>query len=174
MCHIHHTCLRPAVSEGDLLRKDNRMSGSESQFNRCFHTGPMMESKVFICPSAAELQQWLQHLEDRRYKSMTRPMSPSQCALSYLVRMKYKPFLPKINLKNISTLQLPCDEHWKREELKTYLMQAPIWQWEGSPIQHMGQPGYLSMVHVINTQNQVINALITVIDYILFCTRSYS
>ncbi|XP_056896556.1 pleckstrin homology domain-containing family N member 1 isoform X2 [Takifugu flavidus] len=96
-------------------------------------SSPMMESKVFICPSAAELQQWLQHLKDRRYKSMTRPMSPSQCALSYL---------------------LPCDEHWKREELKTYLMQAPIWQWEGSPIQHMGQPGYLSMVHIINTQNQ--------------------
>lgn len=65
---------------------------------------------------------------------------------------------------------MPCDEHWKREELKTYLMQAPIWQWEGSPIQHMGQPGYLSMVHVINTQNQVINALITVIAYILFCS----
>lgn len=71
-------------------------------------------------------------------------------------------------LKNISTLQLPCDEHWKREELKTYLMQAPIWQWEGSPIQHMGQPGYLSMVHIINSQNQVINALIIVIAYMFF------
>lgn len=48
--------------------------------------------------------------------------------------------------------QLPCDEHWKKEELKKYLLQAPIWQWEGSPIQHMGQPGYISMVHISNRQ----------------------
>ncbi|XP_075948973.1 putative pleckstrin homology domain-containing family N member 1 [Anarhichas minor] len=96
-------------------------------------SGPMMDSKVFICASSAELQKWMQHIEDRRYKSMAQPMSPSYCALSYL---------------------LPCDEHWKREELKKYLLQAPIWQWEGSPIQHMGQPGYTSIVHIINTQRQ--------------------
>lgn len=135
-----------------------------------------MDSKVFICDSAAELQQWLQHLEDRRYKSMIQPMSPSQCALSYLARTTYKPFLPhclkfKNELKIICMLQLPCDEHWKREELRTYLMQAPIWQWEGSPIQHMGQPGYISMVHIINKQKQVINALMTCI---LYCSISYS
>lgn len=52
--------------------------------------------------------------------------------------------------------QLPCDEHWKREELKKYLLQAPIWQWEGAPIQHMGQPGCISLVHIINAQRQVI------------------
>lgn len=96
-------------------------------------SGPMVDSKVFICASAAELQKWMQHIEDRRYKSMAQPMSPSHCALSYL---------------------LPCDEPWKREELKKYLLQAPIWQWEGSPIQHMGQPGYISVVHIINTQRQ--------------------
>lgn len=96
-------------------------------------SSPMMDSRVFVCASAAELQKWMQHLEDRRYKSMMQPMSPTHCALSYL---------------------LPCDEHWKREELKKYLLQAPIWQWEGSPIQHMGQPGYLSIVHIINTQRQ--------------------
>ncbi|KAG8002860.1 Rho guanine nucleotide exchange factor 7 [Nibea albiflora] len=94
-------------------------------------SSPMMDSKVFICASAAELQKWIQHIEDRKYKSMEQPMSPSHCALSYLI---------------------PCDEHWKREELKNYLLQAPISQWEGSPIQHMGQPGCISMVHVINTQ----------------------
>lgn len=96
-------------------------------------TSPMVDSKVFACSSAPELQNWIQHLEDRRYKSMTQPMSPSHCALSYL---------------------LPCDEHWKREELKKYLLQSPIWEWEGSPIQHMGQPGYISIVHIINTQRQ--------------------
>ncbi|GLD74756.1 uncharacterized protein AKAME5_002608800 [Lates japonicus] len=96
-------------------------------------SGPMVDSKVFICASAAELQKWMQHIEDRRLKSMTQPMSPSHCALSYL---------------------LPCDVRWKREELLKYLLQAPIWQWEGSPIQHMGQPGYISIVHIINSQRQ--------------------
>ncbi|XP_038154439.1 uncharacterized protein LOC119792056 [Cyprinodon tularosa] len=96
-------------------------------------SSPMMDSKVFMCASAAELKRWMQNIEDRRYKSMMQPMSPSHCALSYL---------------------LPCDEHWKREELKKYLLQAPIWNWEGSPIQHMGQPGYISIVHIINTQRQ--------------------
>lgn len=160
-CHIHHMCLRPAVSEGVHLRNDNLMSNSESKWHHCFHKGPMMESKVFICASAAELQKWLRHLEDRRYKSMTRPMSPSQSALSYLVRTKkpIKTCPPKSSKwKIICLLQLPCDEHWKREELKTYLMQAPIWQWEGSPIQHMGQPGYISMIHIVNTPKQVTNA----------------
>ncbi|KAM9855717.1 putative pleckstrin homology domain-containing family N member 1 [Aulostomus maculatus] len=96
-------------------------------------SSPMVDSKVFICPTGAELQKWLQHIEDRRYKSKNQSLSPSHCALSYL---------------------LPCDEPWKREELKKYLMQAPIRQWEGSPIQHMGQPGHLSVVHIINTQRQ--------------------
>lgn len=51
-----------------------------------FHTGPMVDSKVFICASAADLQKWMQHIDDRRYKSMAQPMSPTHCALSYLVR----------------------------------------------------------------------------------------
>ncbi|XP_034446943.1 uncharacterized protein LOC117764901 [Hippoglossus hippoglossus] len=96
-------------------------------------SGPMVDSKVFICDSVAALQTWTQQIEDRRYKSMTQPMSPSHCALSYL---------------------LPCDMLWKREELLKYLLQAPIWQWEGSPIQHMGQPGYISIVHIVNSQRQ--------------------
>lgn len=93
----------------------------------------MMDAKVFICSSAAELQKWIHHIEDITYQSAKQPMSPSHCPLSYL---------------------LPCDEHWKREELKMYLMQAPVLQWEGSPIQHMGQLEYMSLVHIINTQRQ--------------------
>lgn len=57
--------------------------------------------------------------------------------------------------RSVAVSQLPCDEHWKREELKRYLLQSPIWQWEGTPIQHMGQPGCISMVHIINAQRQV-------------------
>ncbi|KAG7226897.1 hypothetical protein INR49_022192, partial [Caranx melampygus] len=47
-------------------------------------SGPMVDSKVFVCASAAELQKWMQQIEDRRYKSTAQPMSPSHCALSYL------------------------------------------------------------------------------------------
>ncbi|XP_040009716.1 probable pleckstrin homology domain-containing family N member 1 [Xiphias gladius] len=96
-------------------------------------SGPMVDSKVFICASAAELQKWMQQIEDRKHKSMTQAMNASHCALSYL---------------------LPCDARWKREELLKYLLQAPIWQWEGSPIQHMGQPRYISIVHTVNSQRQ--------------------
>ncbi|XP_062314173.1 uncharacterized protein LOC134018298 [Osmerus eperlanus] len=96
-------------------------------------SGPMLDSKVFLCTSAAELNKWMEHLEDRRYKAVSQPLSPSHCALSYL---------------------LPCDETWKKDELRMYLLQAPIWEWEGSPIQHMGPPGYLSLVHIINTDRQ--------------------
>ncbi|XP_061691923.1 pleckstrin homology domain-containing family N member 1 [Syngnathoides biaculeatus] len=96
-------------------------------------SGSMLDPKIFICSNAAELQTWMKHLKDRRCKTLTRPKSPSHSALSYL---------------------LPCDEHWKREELKKYLMHAPIWGWEGSPIQHMGQPGYISVVHIVNTQRE--------------------
>ncbi|XP_067447673.1 probable pleckstrin homology domain-containing family N member 1 isoform X1 [Thunnus thynnus] len=93
----------------------------------------MTDSRIFICPSAAELQKWMQYLDDRTYKSKTQPMSPTHCPLSYL---------------------LPCDEHWKKEELKKYVMQAPLWQWQGSPIQHMGQPEYISVVYIIDTQRK--------------------
>ncbi|KAE8293175.1 Rho guanine nucleotide exchange factor 6 Rac/Cdc42 guanine nucleotide exchange factor 6 [Larimichthys crocea] len=36
-------------------------------------SSPMMDSKVFICASAAELHKWIQHIEDRKYKSMEQP-----------------------------------------------------------------------------------------------------
>ncbi|KAI5095676.1 hypothetical protein C0J45_14106, partial [Silurus meridionalis] len=97
-------------------------------------SGLMVDSKSFICTSAAEHRLWIEKLEDRRCKSLKQQLSPSHSALSYL---------------------LPCDESWKREELKRYLLKSPILQWEGSPIQHMGQPGYLSLVHISNTQRLV-------------------
>ncbi|XP_033181190.1 pleckstrin homology domain-containing family N member 1 [Mastacembelus armatus] len=109
---------------------DSDMSHSQYMFEI---SSPVVDCKVFICASAAELQKWRQHIEDRRYESKAQPMIPSHCPLSYL---------------------LPCDEQWKKEELKKYLLQAPIWQWEGSPIQHMGQPGYISIVHIKKTHRQ--------------------
>ncbi|XP_062872051.1 rho guanine nucleotide exchange factor 7 [Trichomycterus rosablanca] len=96
-------------------------------------SGPMVDSKLFICSSAAYRKCWIEKIEDRRCKSLRQQLSPSQSTLSYL---------------------LPCDESWKREELKRYLLRSPIMQWEGSPIQHMGQPVFLSLVHISNTQKQ--------------------
>ncbi|TRZ02483.1 hypothetical protein DNTS_030305 [Danionella cerebrum] len=99
--------------------------------------GPMVDSKVFICAGATETKAWIQNIEDRRYKSIKQQLSPSHSALSYLI---------------------PCDENWKREELKRYLMRTPISQWEGIPIQHMGYPKYLSLVNISNiyTQSRVL------------------
>lgn len=96
-------------------------------------SSPVVEPKVFVCRSAAQLNKWRQLIEERRHKSLTLPSSPAHCVLSYL---------------------LPCDEQWKREELKKYLLHAPIWQWEGPPVQHMGQPAYLSVVHILNSHRQ--------------------
>ncbi|XP_051962381.1 rho guanine nucleotide exchange factor 6-like isoform X2 [Xyrauchen texanus] len=95
--------------------------------------GPMVDSKIFICASAAETKTWMENIEDRRYKSLRQQLSPYHSTLSYLV---------------------PCDESWKREELKRYLLRSPIFQWEGKPIQHMGYPKYLSMVHISNIYSQ--------------------
>ncbi|KAG5281951.1 hypothetical protein AALO_G00050580 [Alosa alosa] len=97
-------------------------------------SGPMMDSKIFICASGTDRKNWMDNIEDRRYKSLRQQLSPSHSALAYL---------------------LPCDEMWKREELKRYLLRAPIWQWEGTSIQHMGLPVFLSLVHVTNSQKQV-------------------
>ncbi|KAI4896003.1 hypothetical protein NFI96_025281 [Prochilodus magdalenae] len=94
-------------------------------------SGQMVDSKIFICANAADRKCWIENIEDRRYKSLRQQLSPSHSALSYL---------------------LPCDENWKKEELKRYLLRSPIWQWEGTPIQHMGQPLYLSVVHISNIQ----------------------
>ncbi|KAJ0036571.1 hypothetical protein NQD34_005248 [Periophthalmus magnuspinnatus] len=94
---------------------------------------PVVEPKVFVCATAAELHTWKQLIEERRHKSLTLSPSPAHCVLSYL---------------------LPCDEQWKREEVKKYLLHAPVWQWEGPPIQHMGQPTYLSVVHIFNSHRQ--------------------
>ncbi|XP_057684379.1 rho guanine nucleotide exchange factor 7 isoform X1 [Corythoichthys intestinalis] len=113
-----------------VITMDSDISQSPHMFEI---SSSMVDPKIFICSNAAELQTWMKHIEDRRYKSRTQSMSPSHCALSYL---------------------LPCDELWKREELKKYLMHAPIWEWEGLPIQHMGLPGYISVVHIINSHRQ--------------------
>ncbi|XP_026870309.2 rho guanine nucleotide exchange factor 7 isoform X2 [Electrophorus electricus] len=60
-------------------------------------SGTMVDSKIFICNSAVERKCWLEKIEDRIEKSQRQQLSLSHSALSYL---------------------LPCDERWKKEELK--------------------------------------------------------
>ncbi|XP_036386618.1 rho guanine nucleotide exchange factor 6 [Megalops cyprinoides] len=96
-------------------------------------SGPMVDSKVVVCASPADMRKWVESIEERRHKASKQQLSPSNSALSYLV---------------------PCDEGWKREELKRYLLRAPIWQWEGTPIQHMGSIGHLSFVRITYSQRQ--------------------
>ncbi|KAK0150242.1 Rho guanine nucleotide exchange factor 7 [Merluccius polli] len=97
----------------------------------------MVDPKVFICCSAAEVRAWMYHLE-----STPRPLSPAHGPLSYL---------------------LPCDEHWKREELKKYLLQTPIRRWEGTPIQRLGEPAFMSLVRILNAQRQVVQERLMVL-----------
>lgn len=47
--------------------------------------GPMMDSKIFVCATAAETKAWMENIEDRRYKSLRQQLSPSHSALAYLV-----------------------------------------------------------------------------------------
>ncbi|KAL4648378.1 hypothetical protein GN956_G6652 [Arapaima gigas] len=96
-------------------------------------SGPMVESRVFICRSNADRVTWLENIEERKDRALRLQLSPSHSALSYLV---------------------PCDESWKKDELRRYLLRAPIWQWEGTPIHHMGPVVYLSVAHILNFQRQ--------------------
>lgn len=45
----------------------------------------MVDSKIFVCATAAETKAWMENIEDRRYKSLRQQLSPSHSALSYLV-----------------------------------------------------------------------------------------
>ncbi|XP_015192611.1 probable pleckstrin homology domain-containing family N member 1 isoform X2 [Lepisosteus oculatus] len=109
------------------IRQDNDVS------NMFEIHGPMVDSKIVICANHTELKNWIEHIEESMQKVLNQQLSPFQSVLSCLV---------------------PCDEKWKREELKRYLLRAPIWQWEGTPIQHLGQIGYLSVVYVTNAQRE--------------------
>ncbi|CAL8363869.1 unnamed protein product [Lota lota] len=99
----------------------------------------MVDPKVFICPNAAEVGTWMDHLE-----STPRPLPPTPTPgpLAHL---------------------LPCDEHWKREKLKKFLLQTLIRGWQGTPIQRMGEPAFISIVRIMNTHRQGIQERLMVL-----------
>ncbi|XP_066546729.1 uncharacterized protein LOC136713522 [Amia ocellicauda] len=94
-------------------------------------SGPMVDSKIVICANPAELRTWLDNIQERIGRATSQQLCPFNSILSFLV---------------------PCDEKWKKEELKRYLLRTPIWNWEGKPIQHLGPVGYLSLVHISGAQ----------------------
>ncbi|XP_051895430.1 probable pleckstrin homology domain-containing family N member 1 isoform X1 [Pristis pectinata] len=95
-------------------------------------TGSMFDSRIIICPNEEEFRIWMAHLP-RRVKKASLYRAHKQHKLAMLI---------------------PCDEAWKRQELEKYLLQNPIQGWEGTPIQHMGDIIYLSMVQVSFAQSQ--------------------
>ncbi|XP_069774307.1 probable pleckstrin homology domain-containing family N member 1 isoform X2 [Narcine bancroftii] len=89
-------------------------------------TGSMFESRIIVCSNEEEFRIWMSHLPRRVKKaSLYRPQIQQKLAML-----------------------IPCDETWKRQELEKYLLQNPIQGWEGTPIQHLGNIVYLSIVQI--------------------------
>ncbi|KAK1157230.1 protein polyglycylase TTLL10-like [Acipenser oxyrinchus oxyrinchus] len=109
------------------------VKNSENISNMFEITAPMVEPKMVICTSPTERRVWVDNIRDRVQKSMTQHMVPFQSVLSCL---------------------MPFDEKWKKNELEKYLLHNPIWNWEGTPIQHLGHIHYISMVAVTNSNQE--------------------
>ncbi|MBN3284865.1 ARHG6 factor, partial [Polyodon spathula] len=50
--------------------------------------------------------------------------------------------------------RMPFDEKWKKNELEKHLLLNPILNWEGTPIQHLGNIQSISMVAVTNSNQE--------------------
>ncbi|XP_067873214.1 probable pleckstrin homology domain-containing family N member 1 [Heterodontus francisci] len=114
-------------------------------------TGSMFDSRKLTCSNSEEFSIWMAHLP-RRVKKASIYRPHKQQKLSVLV---------------------PCDEIWKRQELEKYLLQNPIKDWEGTPIQHLGDIIYLSMVQINFAQSQIFEERIMVLfpdDLIILST----
>ncbi|XP_078414002.1 putative pleckstrin homology domain-containing family N member 1 isoform X1 [Cetorhinus maximus] len=114
-------------------------------------TGSMFDSRIITCSDTEEFRIWMAHLP-RRVKKASIYRPHKQQKLSVLV---------------------PCDEIWKRQELEKYLLQNPIKGWEGTPIQHLGDIIYLSMVKINLVQSQIFEERIMVLfpdDLIILST----
>ncbi|XP_041129016.1 rho guanine nucleotide exchange factor 7-like [Polyodon spathula] len=109
------------------------VNNSENVSNMFEITAPMVEPKMVICTSPTERRFWVDNIRDRVQKSMTQHMVPFQSVLSCL---------------------MPFDEKWKKNELEKHLLLNPILNWEGTPIQHLGNIQSISMVAVTNSNQE--------------------
>ncbi|XP_043919525.1 rho guanine nucleotide exchange factor 7-like [Protopterus annectens] len=113
--------------------KIRALTNDSSSLNMFEITVPMAETKIVACPSPAEFKIWMSSLKSRIEKAATLPSDNSYSTLSFLI---------------------PCDEKWKKKELTRHIMHSPIIHWEGTPIQHLGEVGYMSMVKVYNANSK--------------------
>ncbi|XP_038630037.1 probable pleckstrin homology domain-containing family N member 1 isoform X1 [Scyliorhinus canicula] len=114
-------------------------------------TGSMFDSRIITCSDSEEFRIWMAHLP-RRVKKASIYRPHKQQKLSVLV---------------------PCDEVWKRQELEKYLLQNPINGWEGTPIQHLGDIIYLSMVKINVAHSEIFEERIMILfpdDLIMLST----
>jgi len=74
----------------------------------------MVDSKIFICNSAAEKNAWMENIEERRYKSLRQQLSPSHSTLSYLVHLiqPCTAYLEYTGLIKHGQIYLSLNEHW--------------------------------------------------------------
>ncbi|XP_036599542.1 rho guanine nucleotide exchange factor 7-like [Trichosurus vulpecula] len=89
--------------------------------------GSMIETRTIFCGTPDKCQLWVLGLQYRIQELKGQNSGPCSSPLSLLV---------------------PCDEPWKRQELRSLLLCSPIQQWEGKPIQHMGPVQALVPVQV--------------------------
>ncbi|XP_067826383.1 probable pleckstrin homology domain-containing family N member 1 isoform X2 [Heptranchias perlo] len=114
-------------------------------------TGSMFDSRIITCSNPEEFKIWMAHLP-RRVKKASLYRPHKQHKLSVLI---------------------PCDEIWKKQELEKYLLQNPIKGWEGTPIQHLGNIIFLSMVQINCAQSEMFEERIMVLfsdDLIILST----
>ncbi|XP_020832294.1 putative pleckstrin homology domain-containing family N member 1 isoform X2 [Phascolarctos cinereus] len=79
--------------------------------------GSMIETRTIFCGTPDKCRLWFLGLQHRIQELKGQNLEPYSSPLSLLV---------------------PCDEPWKRQELRSLLLCSPIQQWEGKPIQHLG------------------------------------
>ncbi|XP_072464546.1 probable pleckstrin homology domain-containing family N member 1 isoform X2 [Notamacropus eugenii] len=79
--------------------------------------GSMIETKTIFCGTTDKCRLWVLGLKHRIQELKVQNLESYSSPLSLLV---------------------PCDEPWKRQELRSRLLCCPIQQWEGKPIQHLG------------------------------------
>eukprot|EP00062_Callorhinchus_milii_P020897 gi/632977045/ref/XP_007905129.1/ PREDICTED: pleckstrin homology domain-containing family N member 1 isoform X2 [Callorhinchus milii] len=103
--------------------------------------GSMFESRIIKCESQEEFNVWMAHLPRRVKKASV-----------------YRP-----QRQELLSILVPCDELWKKQKLKTYLLQNPIRGWEGTPIQHLGKITFLSMVQFRGAESQMFEERILIL-----------
>ncbi|XP_074074882.1 putative pleckstrin homology domain-containing family N member 1 isoform X2 [Macrotis lagotis] len=89
--------------------------------------GSMIDTRTIFCETSDKCRLWVLGLQYQIQELKTQNLGSHSSLLSLLV---------------------PCDEAWKRQELRNRLLSSPIQQWEGKPIQHLGPMQALMPVQV--------------------------